>query len=322
MEVRNKGAYKNLENQIQKLVKHARQGSFRTRDRYYEAAQRFCQFLADRYNLQKFSNIGPKHITNYVREMQSKGLATSTIRTDLSAIRFFHDQLPNARYSHLPTNDELKKNGVNLEQRPGYIHRAWTPNEYQKMQQMACMEGNDRISDIMALARHQGLRVHEVTRLDRAAAEAALRTGVLHIKGKNGKERDIPVSREGRKVLEKCIRHCERGEKLFIKKDEPTHVVIKEAQTWIEKAREQCRDEDRRQGLEKKEMYAEKVRWGDLTLHGLRHAYARERFAEIQNKIREENPKWPKKRIKIEAKKQLSHELGHERTEIVDVYLQ
>ena len=52
--------------QLDKLARHNRQGSFRTKDRYYEAFKRFCAFLADHYQLQKIENISGKHLVAYV----------------------------------------------------------------------------------------------------------------------------------------------------------------------------------------------------------------------------------------------------------------
>ena len=37
-----KGIYHTLVTQLDKLARHNRQGSFRTKDRYYEAVKRFC----------------------------------------------------------------------------------------------------------------------------------------------------------------------------------------------------------------------------------------------------------------------------------------
>ena len=45
----NKSTYPTLIDQLNKLARHNRQGSYRTRERYYEAMQRFCQFLAAVY---------------------------------------------------------------------------------------------------------------------------------------------------------------------------------------------------------------------------------------------------------------------------------
>ena len=47
----NTGIYQALIAQLDKLARHNRQGSYRTKDRYYEAMKRFCRFLANEYRL-------------------------------------------------------------------------------------------------------------------------------------------------------------------------------------------------------------------------------------------------------------------------------
>ena len=44
-----KGIYHTLVTQLDKLARHNRQGSFRTKYRYYEAVKRFCTYLAAHY---------------------------------------------------------------------------------------------------------------------------------------------------------------------------------------------------------------------------------------------------------------------------------
>ena len=87
------GAYRTLVAQLDKLARHNRQGSFQTKARYYEACKRFCAFLADEFHLQKLTNISGKHLVSYVLYLQENSLAASTIKTDLAAIRFFHDKM-------------------------------------------------------------------------------------------------------------------------------------------------------------------------------------------------------------------------------------
>lgn len=62
----NRGTYCTLVAQLDKLSRHNRQGSFRTKERYYEAFKRFCAYLADEYHLQKLENISGMHLTSYV----------------------------------------------------------------------------------------------------------------------------------------------------------------------------------------------------------------------------------------------------------------
>ena len=120
--------YNNLKAQLDRLFRHNRQGSYKTRQRYYEAMQRFCAFLAEEYRLEKLANIAPKHILAYAELMQRRGLSPSTIKTDLAAIRFWHDQMPGAKNS-LPTNCDLE-----LKRRSfGKVNRTWSNAEFGKM---------------------------------------------------------------------------------------------------------------------------------------------------------------------------------------------
>ena len=107
------GVYRTLVMQLDKLYRHNRQGSYRTKQRYYEACKRFYAYLANTYHLQKLENISAKHLVSYVLYLQETGKSASTVKTDLAAIRFFHDKMSNPRYI-FPTNAEL---GVALERR-------------------------------------------------------------------------------------------------------------------------------------------------------------------------------------------------------------
>ena len=64
--MKNQGIYYSLKAQLDKIAKHNRQGSYRTKERYYMAMKRFCHFLADNYHLQKLSNISSKQLVAYV----------------------------------------------------------------------------------------------------------------------------------------------------------------------------------------------------------------------------------------------------------------
>ena len=62
------GIYHTLVTQLDKLARHNRQGSFRTKDRYYEAVKRFCAYLAVHYHLQKLENVSGKLIGRAMAE--------------------------------------------------------------------------------------------------------------------------------------------------------------------------------------------------------------------------------------------------------------
>ena len=80
--IQSKGIFLSLVAQLDKLARHNRQGSFRTKARYYEACKRFCAYLAAEYHLQKLENISGKHLVSYVLYLQDNGKSASTVKTD------------------------------------------------------------------------------------------------------------------------------------------------------------------------------------------------------------------------------------------------
>lgn len=181
--------FENLVTQLDKLARHNRQGSFRTRQRYYEAMLRFCRFLAGRYKLERLANIAPKHVFVYVEFLQAGGKAPSTIITDLAAIRFFHDLMPSPRYE-LPSNSELF-----LQRRTiGGVDRTWSTPEFNRMLMCAPAAGREDYITILCLGRYAALRIHECFRIDTATAAKAVKEAALTIKGKGGLVRTVPLN--------------------------------------------------------------------------------------------------------------------------------
>lgn len=294
IKVTNKGTYCTLTAQLDKLARHNRQGSFRTKGRYYEACKRFCAYLADEYRLQKLSNISGKHLVSYVLYLQENGKSASTIKTDLAAIRFFHDKLGDAKYT-LPTNAEL---GVELERRRfGGVDRTWSSIEFNKLLGKALAENRYDYILALYLARYAGLRIHECFRIDTAAAEQALRENTITIKGKGGKVRTVPIEDERiPMMLRKLLEQTERGHKLLVPDDLPTDRAVNRLQLFILKHREEIQTEDARY---------------PLTFHGLRHTYAAEKYKEMTDSGMSE----------LDAHFAVSRLLGHERADVTNIYL-
>ena len=138
----------------------------------------------------------------------------------MSAIRWFHDFVPRAKYM-LPDNDHL---GVEL---PKHVFQAedrtWSDKEYADMCQIAISEGIKAYANAITLARFAGLRIHEVFRIDAATAHAALKSGNLFVKGKNGKDRIVPASEECLEALADQLSVTDRGEKLFV---DQAHAIL------------------------------------------------------------------------------------------------
>lgn len=287
------GTYRTLVSQLDKLARHNRQGSFQTKTRYYEACKRFCAFLADEFHLQKLTNISGKHLVSYVLYLQDNGLAASTIKTDLAAIRFFHDKMSDPKYE-LPTNDEL---GVELERRRfGSVDRTWSNVEFNKMLGRAL--GDDRWDYILALylGRFAGLRIHECFRIDTATAEQALRENAITIKGKGGKVRRVPINEQITIAIRKQLERTPRGHKLLVPDEIPTDRAINHLQFFIMKHRDEVRDVDSDR---------------PMTFHGLRHTYAAEKYQELVNNGKSA----------LDAHFKVSRLLGHERPDVANIYL-
>jgi integrase len=251
--------------------------------------KRFCAFLADHFRMEKLANISGKHIEAYVSQLQERGRSAAYIKTELSAIRLFHDLMPDPRYT-LPSNDTL-----GLERRRfGEVDRTWTEQEYEVMRKQAERQGHDDFADMLALIWHTGLRLHECARLDTAAAEGAIRSGLLTVKGKGGKVRGVPVDIAVLEVLRRRMASTRRGCKLFIPDDAKTDAVMGALEQFIIRNREDGR-----------------ATGAALTIHGLRHTWAAERYRELV--AAGSTP--------YEARKQVSQWLGHERDSVTKIYL-
>ena len=282
--------YYNLIAQLDRLFRHNRQGSYKTRQRYYEAMKRFCRFLAEHYRAEKLANMGAKHIDAYASYMKTKGLSASTIKTDLAAVRFWHDQIPNAK-NKLPANALL-----NLERRSfGRVERTWSKAEFEKMIGICRNHGREDYVTMLCLARYAGLRIHECLRIDTATAEDAVRKMAITIKGKGGKFRTVPIQEIVRIELEKMLAVTKRGHKLFVPTGVRTDYAKQCLQQFIIAHRGEVKDPD-------------SIR--PMTFHGLRHNYAVEQHLSLTGKGCTDS----------QARKQASKWMGHNRKEITHIY--
>lgn len=283
--------YLNLMFQVDKLHRHNRQGSYKTRARYYEAMQRFCRFLAEVFRLERLANLAPKHIYAYVAYLQEQEKSASTIKTDLSAIRFFHDLIPNARYE-LPGNGDLL-----LQRRTfGNVDRTWSNGEFERMLDTALAAGKNDYVSVLHLGRFAGLRIHECFRIDTAMASKAVKEKALMIKGKGGLVRAVPLNDLLVQRLQYDLKRTPRGHKLFVPDDQETHEAIKALQAFIWLYRSSVQDKNSTR---------------PMTFHGLRHTYAAEKYQGFIHAGR----------TPYEARKAVSKLLGHGRDDVTKIYL-
>ena len=283
--------YENLLSQLNRLHRHNRQGSFRTRARYHEAMQRFCRWLADTYRVERLANIAPKHLIAYTRHLQESGKAPSTIKTDLAAIRFYHDLMPSPRYE-LPDNSDLAL------QRRSYlgVDRTWSDQELSKMMMYAAELGREDYVTCLYLARYAALRIHECFRTDTAIANKAIRDHAITIKGKGGLVRTVPLTPVVETRLIYHLALTPRGHKLFVPDDMPTHKAIHGLQTFVADHRPFAQDPDSNR---------------PMTIHGLRHTCAAEWYD--ARLAAGDTPK--------QARLAVARLLGHGRDDVTKIYL-
>lgn len=301
-DISNKGAYRNLMTQLNKAAKHAKGLSLTSQRQYYNHMDQFCRFVADHYNLKNLSNIQDKHMVAYVVERQNEGKSAASVKQDLTAIRYFHDQFPKTRY-YLSDNKNLAENykEFSLEQRSfGGISRRATEMEYQGLVNLAHSLGRSEVTHIIQLAKEQGLRVHEVTRIGYQDAQKALRTNFLTVKGKGGLVREVPLKEQTRGLLKEAMTNVSPREKLFVRPGEKAHTAIQRVQDFLRHHREKVRDpfNDRPQGVE-------------VTMHSFRHNYAKEEYDRFISKGISEK----------DARYQTSLLIGHSREDVTRIYL-
>lgn len=308
----------NVEAQVAKIFKHAREGSFGTRDKYKAICRDFARHCHEKFRLNNIRNVSDKHVVSYVREMQQLALDPKTIKTKVGAIRYMHDRIDRPRYRELSDNRQLQeKYDIRFEKVKAVNgNRAWTSQEYEKMQQISGQmaksgryeETAQNVSDCMTLARTMGLRVAEAACARRSQAEQALRTGVYHVgkEAKNGRPREVPLSPEARKVFERRMAVTDRGNRLFVKPGDQAHKVINRMEKFIERHREKVVTTT---GIEKRvDLRDGSAR--ELTFHGLRYNYVQQRMGEEISKGR----------IWEVAAEIVTQEIGHNRTQVLKIY--
>ncbi len=247
-----------LKNQVEKLHRHARQGSIGTRREYRKCMLRFVNWLDDTYKLQNLRNLSNKHLAEYANYMLGKGNSAGYVIKNLSAVRYYHNQLSNPRYALETDNARL---GVPTRVPPG--DRAWSEEEYNCVCEAAINSGNNWIADVLVLQHELGLRVHEAVRLYTNDVERALAAGHLIVKGKGGKVRQtIELTLSAEQALHRAADRVERGARLFVPTGGKAHLVIKQVQDFIRDHRPEREGEQ-------------------LTSHGLRYCYAQKRMEEL-----------------------------------------
>lgn len=284
------GVYRNLENQFSKVFKNilrdkkdSKDMSTRTLFRYKSSFNMFMRFLAEQYRLRQLGAMRDKFVAEFIEWRKEQGVSPGTVKRDVVAIQFFH-RMNEKSQNRLRPLDQYDFGMI--EKR--YIDRAWTDKEFEGMCCKAEELGRLDVLLPMRIARFMGLRIHECVRMDTAQVARFLEKGELTTKGKGGKVRTIPLSREAQAVLAEAVTAVGDRGKVFVPEGKTAAQVIKAIDGFIRRHRDKVMAYDREV---------------PITYHGLRHRYAQE------------------ERGSGKSLKQVSRQLGHEREEITRVYI-
>lgn len=308
----------NLDKQVQRIFFNVHEGSIKTRYRYKEAEERFTGFLAYEFRLQKISNVKEKHIAAYIEYMKIEGKASSTIKTDISAIKYFHRHTGSR--SALPGNDQFDIPSRTI----GAIDRAWNIDEISAAIVVAKGQGREDVVVGIKLGHVFGMRLEEACRCTVNHIKNAQIDGDLYIKGKNGQVRYLHIKNETqRDLVKEVLRYAAANGRTGddkILSDNIKGSTLKEKnsiQNWITNHRDKFQDKSRenKEWLEILRARAAgegvKLRTETISFHGLRYYFAQDQY----RRYREGGYSEYQSRIRV------SEDLGHHREQITRIYL-
>jgi len=285
------------------LVKELLQLCERNRDGSYstQAARKDVLVLAGKQLLAGgFRNLGtqgikPKHVQHLVERWKAEGLAAATLKNRIAHLRWWTEKVNKA--SVIPrTNAAL---GIDRRQYVTNQSKAHdvTPEALSRIK-------DERLRVSIELQRAFGLRREECLKFQPAYATAA-GPDKIQLKAswcKGGRAREVPLRTEyQREVLARASALAGTGS------------MIPQGQRYVERLK-QCENATNRAGMSR--------------LHGLRHEYAQQRYQELtgcecpaKGGPTARQLTLEQKAQDLEARLQISQELGHNREAITSVYL-
>ena len=283
-----------LKFQLKELCDHNRDGSYAT-----QAQRRWIlDLIANQLHELGFRQLDshslkPKHVEALVNHWRGEGLAVATIKNRMAAVRWWAKKV-NRQNVIERTND-----------RYGIPHRQFVSDESKA--KSVNTEALNKVHDEyvrMSLELQQvfGLRREEAIKFSPSYADRGDTLVLKDTWTKGGKARELPIrTPEQREVLNRVHQLAGRGSLIPANRNYVEQLRVYEGHTS-------------RAGLSK--------------LHGLRHAYAQQRYLELTG--------WPspaaggpssstltrlQKPLDHHARLTISRELGHEREAVTSIYL-
>ena len=279
---------------FQQLCNRNRDGSFSTRAARLKILKQAAKDLKGLgFNRLRANQLKPKHVTRLVEHWHTKNLSTGTIKNRVACMRWWAEKVD-------------KRNVIPRENaKLGIGRRAYVTNENKSLRNTQILI--DRVSNqfvklSLQLQKEFGLRREEAIKFRVKYADHGDKIELKRSWCKGGRKREIPITNQKqRKLLDKISKLSGAGS------------LIPSDKRYID----QLRIFER-----------ETIKAGISRTHGLRHAYAQNRYEQLTGfKSPSAGGKKNKELDSCEklvdgmARAKISHELGHNRSEITSVYL-
>lgn len=276
--------------------KGKKEGSFATkRDRRYHVKM-IARYLGDAgFRQLKARNLKPKHVDALVERWKNAGISIGTLKNRMSALRWVCAKV-NKSWMVARENSAY---GIGKRQYVTNVNKA-VSLPHGNLDRVKC----PYVRMSLELQREFGLRREEAIKIDVVWADRGHRLVLKASWTKGGRPREIPIRTEAqREVLERAK---------VLAATTPKGSLIPTGQ---------YKDQMRR--YERQTAAA-----GLHRMHGLRHAYAQNRYLELTGRLAPAAPgakpgklRRDERALDREARKIISEELGHGREQITAVYL-
>ena len=279
-----------------RLTRIHREGSFNTQRSRKAHVKLIARHLAEAgFKRLKAGNLKPKHVAALVDRWKNDGISAGTFKNRMGAVRWMYGKV-NKHFLVPRTNAEL-----------GIGNRQYVTNESKARELTPTFGDIDRIKSphvrmSLELQRAFGLRREEALKIRPAWADRETKLVLQGSWTKGGRRREIRIlTSHQREVLDRAKAVADNGS------------LIPRDKSYINHLR-----------VYKRQIAAA----GFHKLHGLRHAYAQERYLELTGREapaaggKSWNDLTPEEKIEDgRARMTISEELGHSRGQIVSVYL-
>ncbi len=283
---------------MSRLINSQPEGSFTTQtDRYARLNQAIKILAAKNPKLTDIKNIKTKHIDSLVNGWLSENLSTGTIKNRVADLRWLANKI-NKNNIVKRTNSEY-----------GIKNRQYVKTHINKAKQLTATDLKtitDPYTQLsLRLQQAFGLRREESMKFRVEIADQENHIVLEPSWCKGGRTRNIPIiTTEQRELLNEIKLFCHEKE---------TPSLIPKGHSYYQ---------------QKNTYEYQTYRYGVTKNHGLRHAYAQNRYATLTGRLspkqggkRSHELSLLEKRIDYKARMKISEELGHGREEITAVYL-